>query len=366
MRLAALLLRLGASIGAAVFLLASPGAAADDLQDITKLISAGQQVQALDRVNAYLTTHPKDAQARFLKGIVLTEQGKQAEAIQIFSGLTEEFPELPEPYNNLAVIYAAQGQYEKARNALELAIHTHPSYGTAHENLGDVYAKLATKSYDKALQLDRNNTSAQGKLSLIRGLFEKPASGALGNPAPIARSEAHAGELNRTADSTTRPGVRSEPAKAVPVRDSDSNKSPAGRDPEPVRVAQASDKDNAKAPTPKDAEAEAVSETVRSWAAAWAAKNTDGYLAFYAPDFKTPNGENRASWEKQRRERLAKPGPIEIHLSELNVTLSEKDAAQVSFRQKYSSSNLRSTNLKILYLHRSGDKWVIVEERVRG
>ena len=79
-----------------------------------------------------------------MKGLILTEQGKPADAIKIFTGLTEDYPELPEPYNNLAVLYASQGQYDKARTALEMSIRTHPSYATAHENLGDIYAKMAS------------------------------------------------------------------------------------------------------------------------------------------------------------------------------------------------------------------------------
>jgi len=88
---------------------------------------------------------------RFNKGLILTEQKKVPDAIRIFSSLSEDYPDLPEPYNNLAVLYASQGQYEKARDALEAAIRTHPSYSTAHENLGDIYAKMASQAYGKAL-----------------------------------------------------------------------------------------------------------------------------------------------------------------------------------------------------------------------
>ena len=330
MRVATLLRYAAILSGAGALLFSSVAIRADELQDITKLLSQGQYAPALEKVNTFLAAHPKDAQGRFLKGIVLTEEGKQTEAIQIFSALTEEFPELPEPYNNLAVIYASQGQYEKARNALELAIHTHPSYGTAHENLGDVYAKLATKSYDKALQLDKNNTSAQSKLALIRTLFDTKG------PAVVP------------------PVPSSPPPKSEGKSDSARSSEPAGA---------------AKTPPPAkdvDPATTAVSDTVRSWAAAWSAKDPDNYLGFYAADFKTPNGEARAAWEKLRRERLGKPGPIQVQLQDFTVSLEDKDSAQVSFKQKYSSSNLKTVNLKTLVLRRSGDKWVIVEERVRG
>ena len=143
----------------------------DEFTEAGKLFRGGQQAQALERVDNFLKGNPKDARGRFLKGLILTEQGKPADAIKIFTGLTEDYPELPEPYNNLAVLYASQGQYDRARGALEMAIRTHPSYATAHENLGDIYAKMASQAYDKALQLDKSNSAAQTKLEMIKELL---------------------------------------------------------------------------------------------------------------------------------------------------------------------------------------------------
>ena len=132
-----------AAIAAAWFGVAF-AAPADDLREAQRLYSQGKQAPALEKVDAFLKAQPRDPQGRFLKGLVLTEQKRVPEAIQVFTGLTEDFPELPEPYNNLAVLYASQGNYDKAKSALELAIHTHPSYATAHENLGDIYAQLVS------------------------------------------------------------------------------------------------------------------------------------------------------------------------------------------------------------------------------
>jgi tetratricopeptide (TPR) repeat protein len=147
------------------------GAQSDDYQDASRLFRSGQHAQALARVDGFLKSHPKDARARFLKGLILTEQNKPTDAIDIFTGLVEEYPELPEPYNNLAVLYASQGQYDMARTALEMSVRTHPGYATAYENLGDIYAKMASQAYDRALQLDKSNSAAQTKLKLINELF---------------------------------------------------------------------------------------------------------------------------------------------------------------------------------------------------
>src|SRR5882672_11335613 len=175
---------------------------ADELQDIDALVKQGQHAKALERVNKYLAQKPRDPKGRFIKGLMLAEQNKGAEAIEVFAALSRDYPELPEPYNNLAVLYAAQNQYEKARQQLELSIRTHPSYATAYENLGDVYTKLASQAYDKALQFDSSNAAAKNKLSLIRDLM---SSNRL-PPASSAPSE--------TSTEPTRPSA----ARAAPVK----------------------------------------------------------------------------------------------------------------------------------------------------
>src|SRR5687767_2105496 len=166
------------------FTAATAIAQSDELQDASQLLKQGQLDRAMERVDVYLKSRPKDARGRFLKGLILAEQNKPNDAIKIFTELTQEFPELPEPYNNLAVLYASQGQYDKARTALEMAIRTHPSYATAHENLGDIYAKMASQAYDKALQLDRSNQAAAGKLNLIKDLFSQTSTATAARPQP--------------------------------------------------------------------------------------------------------------------------------------------------------------------------------------
>src|SRR6188508_1970723 len=171
-RIAVLVLTAGLALSTSAW------AQSDPLQDANQLFRQGQFDRAMERVNGYLASRPKDARGRFLKGLILTEQNKPNDAIKVFTDLSQDFPELPEPYNNLAVLYASQGAYDKARNSLEMAIRTHPSYATAHENLGDIYAKMASQAYDKALQLDRSNQAAQGKLNLIKDLFSQTSTAA--------------------------------------------------------------------------------------------------------------------------------------------------------------------------------------------
>jgi Flp pilus assembly protein TadD len=138
--------------------------------EIGELMKAGRSDEALKRADARLKDNPRDAQVRFMRGVILAEQGRTVEAATVFEALTQEFPELPEPYNNLAVIHAAQGRYESAHRLLQQALVAQPNYATAYENLGDLYLSMAGQAYGKALELDANNRAAKAKLEAAREL----------------------------------------------------------------------------------------------------------------------------------------------------------------------------------------------------
>jgi len=146
-------------------------AQADDYAPVTELMRAGQWPQAMARVQQHLATKPRDPQMRFLKGLIEQDTGKSQDAIATYNQLIQDFPELPEPYNNVAVLYAAQGQYDRARQALEMAIRVNSQYAIAHENLGDVYARLANQAYLQSQRLDATSTTLAPKLQLLRQLF---------------------------------------------------------------------------------------------------------------------------------------------------------------------------------------------------
>lgn len=150
-------------------------AQADEYTPVTELMRSGQWPQAMAKAQQYLAGKPRDPQMRFLKGLIEQDSGKPQDAIATYNTLISDYPELPEPYNNVAVLYAAQGQYDKARASLEMAIRTSSQYAIAHENLGDVYARLANQSYQQARLLDPANSTVNPKLSLLRQLFTSPA-----------------------------------------------------------------------------------------------------------------------------------------------------------------------------------------------
>jgi tetratricopeptide (TPR) repeat protein len=312
-------------LGAALLMAAQmqAGFAANSYEDASKLFKQGNYADALEKIDTVITANPRDARARFLKGLILTEQGKPADAIKVFTSLTEDYPELPEPYNNLAVLYASQGQYDKARKSLEMAIRTHPSYAIAHENLGDVYAKMASEAYDKALQLDRSNAAAQTKLAMIKDLFSGSVVPGKGTPEPVDST------------ATTTPATSDKPATAA-----------------------------AKPAVPAKADSDAVMAAVNGWAKAWSNKNPDAYLAYYAPTFQVPGGEARANWETTRRDRILRPKLIEVTVGSPKVSFDANGRAVVKFRQGYKSDALSTSGAKTLTLVKNNGNWQIVQERM--
>lgn len=155
-------------------LLAAGAAHADEVTQARRLLAAGQREAAMQQVEQALAKKPADQDARFLKGVILAEDGRIPEAMDVYQRLAQDYPELAEAHNNLAVLYAARGDLERARQSLEMAIRTNPEYATAQENLGDVYVQLAARAYERAGQLDPNNRSATRKLGLAREVVQRP------------------------------------------------------------------------------------------------------------------------------------------------------------------------------------------------
>jgi hypothetical protein len=107
---------------------------------------------------------------------------------------------------------------------------------------------------------------------------------------------------------------------------------------------------------------DAVLTAVNAWAAAWARRDADAYLAAYADNFRVPDGMSRAGWEAQRRQRISAAAHIAIAVGSAKVTFSDADAATVSFRQDYRSNLLSAVDNKTLRLARQSSNWKIVEE----
>lgn len=368
-------IRPSAALGALALMLsvsATPVFAAEGPREIRGLLHQGKAAEALSLANRMIDRQPREAEARLLKGVALAELGRQDEAIAVFVKLTQDFPAQPEPYNNLAVLYARQKQYDKARSALESAIRTHPSYAVAHQNLGDVYARLASQAYEKALQPDTSrSTEPPARLALITemtaGGSAKPAQAATATalppspPAPVAPAAVAVLAPPPAPPPTATPKPPA-PAAAIP---------PVAPSTTPVReaaplVAAERKTPAAVAPTADAARLESgVLRAVESWAQAWSRKDIKAYLAAYDKEFEVPDGRSRDAWERERQQRVGKPGSISVEVEAPRVTLNG-DRATVRFQQRYRSSGFKASTTKTLELVRRGDDWRIRREQAGG
>lgn len=387
--------------------------ASRSVDEVAQLLDQGNAKQAAKQAESYLKQNPGDVEMRFMQGVIATEQKQSAQAIKIFSTLIRDYPNMPEPYNNLAVLYAADGQERKAAEALEQAIRTNPSYTTAHENLGDLYARMASEAYSKALQLDGSRKAIPPKLALITQLVpgqQSPAktlvaaastNAAAAPAAPVilprtAQAEAKTEtkvepkqetraekkpEVVAVAPAQTTPKVEAKaavkstvvaavaaPVVAVAAAKTDASKVEA----KPAKPSAAEAAPAAKtavtprAPEPKSAAAASeVESAVNAWVAAWQKQDMQRYLNAYSEKFVPADGSSLEKWKEARRVRIAGKDNISVSLQNIRVSV-DGDQATAKFRQRYVAGSLNSTTRKTLALRHEKGAWRIVRESTGG
>jgi len=307
------------------------------LDQIQVLINEGHLQQALELADEQLEQNDSDIRLLFLKGLIYTKLEDLDNAQKLFEKITSEHPELPEPFNNLAVIYAFKGEFDRAELALLTAINTHPTYATAHENLGDIYAKMATQAYNQALELDQENIYVKEKLLLVNELFSVPESSTLIAKAEVKPAQAikKAGEIEKPKEKTI---------VTPPVQNTASIEKEKQLD---------------------DADKKDVTMALNAWVDVWSSQDVDAYLASYALEFVPPKKLSRKTWEAQRKNRLESPQYIKVDLSAKNIVITEEGKARVTFTQRYQSDTYSDRVKKELLMVKSGGKWLIARERNR-
>lgn len=290
-----------------------------DIKLINKLIEDKNYEQAQIEINALLKSDSDNPQLLFINGVLLSENNKVNEAIKVFESLTKTHPNLPEPYNNLAVLYAQQGDFPKAKHALEQSIKTHPSYATAHINLGDLYTRMASESYNQALQIDGSNKSAKTKLSLIKKLF---------NFQPIRKNI----EITKNA---------SNESEAPKIQELDSK--------------------NIIENTSNNISLTEIESFIDGWKTSWEQQNFESYINCYSLKFKNNNGQNFEQWKIYRKPRVTNKEKIEIKLTNIKIT-EINNGFEVSFIQEYKSGNIDSRTNKKLIIETVDNQIKIINE----
>jgi Flp pilus assembly protein TadD/ketosteroid isomerase-like protein len=328
---------------------------AADLSKAEQLLNGGQADAALMEAEAVLANDPTNPDGRFIQGIALARMGRTDEAILVFKDLTADYREIPEPYNNLAVLLAQTGDYAGARDALEDAVKYHPNYTVAWENLADIYSVMATVAYEKVLQQDPRNQLAKQRLAIMNGTATAAAE-----TRPAARPQQPAAEpvasrpvvANTTAAEQEINQVPLLPA--TPTAETAAVEAPAAFESNAASVDQ---------PANFSAEKRPVMATISQWANAWAGQDADGYIDAYGSNFQPQDNMSRNDWEKARRSRLASPSSISLQVKQPTVSFLDSDLAIVKFVQHYRSDSYKDTVKKTLLLEREAGNWRIVREQ---
>ena len=292
----------------------APGLAAAQIEQPSTaaaqaMIAKGQDTAAINTLKHAVAKKPDDYQAWFLLGVTQARKQLFEDAIASFHQVIELQPRLAEPHNNLAVIYNEKGDLRAAISELEASLELNPAYVTAHENIGDLYVKLAAESYKKAL---------------------------LGNDnAELARRYARLLQI-RTANQPA--GVTAQQVGTGLTATAKNHASPSGKTQE-------------------------VLAAVEAWRTAWSRQDTGAYFAAYDERF-DPGArfKTRRSWEQYKQDMIKNKKFISVELANIVVSEQTDGNMKVVMMQYFRSNSHQSDDLKELTLRPTDGGWKIIHE----
>ena len=277
-----------------------------NVEDIKSMVLSSPS-RALVEIDLLLEFSPNNHNLLFLRAVTLTKLEKKDLAIETYNSLIEKFPNLPEPYNNLAVLYAEQNRLLEAKEVLEKALQTNNSYSIAHINLGDVYTRMASDAYRKAFELDKSPV-ANNKLQLINELFNYSPN--------MQRNDL----VNPISKSTTKS---------------------------------------------KEEKLAELALFVERWKTSWEDKNLETYFSSYSKYFKVKGDMNYEDWKRTRTEKIINKKEINIKLTNIKFKL-KKGFWSVNMKQAYSSGDYSDEENKTLVIINESGDYRIIEENTQN
>lgn len=270
-----------------------------------------------------LKQQPENTRILFLTALALQKNNQPEQAQRYYQRLVTLHPELPEPKNNLAMIYLQQGKYDSAVDQLIESLNTHPAYATAWTNLSNLYKGLASEAYRKALSEDNNTTSVMDSIQLtaMTHIYALPAQMQVAQTEPLVTA------------------MKKAPAPAVTK----------------TRVA----KSDANANTARE---KAIVTSLEQWAHDWSNKDFDNYIAAYIPTYKG-NKPNHEDWVAYRNSRINRPGKLQVKLKNIHIKSHNRQFAVIDFDQSYQSANYRDKVRKRVHFMQTRQGWKITKER---
>jgi tetratricopeptide (TPR) repeat protein len=278
--------------------------AAGIIQNLQLLIDQELYGQAARDGEQLLVSHSGHPDIEFLTAYAYQMNQQNREAAKHYKNLIRRHPDLPEPRNNLAIIYLSDGDYDRASNLLVNAINTHHSYATAYANLSSIYTGIASEAYRRALSESNEPVNYANKIELT---------------ALAALTTLQRGKM------------------AVNISEPDLMENPAIRS--------------------------TLVKRVMGWAQAWSEKDLDTYVSYYSTAHKL-NFPTHEDWAEHRKQRILRPGFVKIGISNIQIRAQTKNLAIIDFEQSFDSLDYSDRVIKRLGLSRVNSQWKITDERV--
>lgn len=317
---------------------------------IQQLMQAGRYNEAEKELRSELGSGDSNVHLKFLACVIQAQQGSSKKAIACFQQLVQDYPDMPEAYNNLGVLYAGLGMPMEARKWLERGLKQQHAYAMLYQNLQNLQAEINRNAYASALQLDMSKSQMQTKLSLLGRMASTPDKASVADrpvhPAsPLPQASASSGAVVKPAevmqpvtpktDQSDKPAVSKPIAIANPIATED-----------PLITSR-------------------VEDVVQRWAQAWRNKDLTAYLAAYSPNFVPDDGLSRRTWENMRRQRISSKKTIRLELSQVKIKLGNASKTAIaSFVQSYESGSVATISRKTLELVEDNGQWLITRESV--
>ncbi len=279
--------------------------AAGSVKQLQQLIAEQNYAAAAKSGEQLLQQNAAHNRTRFLTAYAYQMNAQTDKAIALYQGLIEDNPTLPEPRNNLAMIYLEQGDYDRASQLLVAAINTHPSYATAYDNLSQIYKGIASEAYRRAL----SESSEPAKYTHTIELAAITRLDSVDQGLVTGDSESKATAINFANQETL------------------------------------------------------LIERVKLWALAWSSKDFAAYTEFYSSQHRA-KFDTHEKWLAHRRSRILRPGNISVEISDVQVKWRSENRAIIDFSQAFESPGYRDRVVKRLAFNRVGSQWKITEEQV--
>ncbi len=165
---------------------------------VEDLLNEGKNAQALAIADAGLTQNANNLKLRFMRTVALERLERVDEAISELRRMTADFPEVPEPYNNLAVILAKRGALDEAEALLKKVLSISPNFAVARKNLGDVYLTKALDNFEAAAGGIHQNPEFTERLETLSRWFGRTVKTTASTPDVGAQSTTQAAKPQAT------------------------------------------------------------------------------------------------------------------------------------------------------------------------